>query len=157
MTGILFLLPLPTTQHCSNAPTTHSRGYGTITTYNPHEPRWENLFLSYLSHLRRLHAVYRTHMVILGLSLLEEATLPARNFSPLEVILSVSSAPRNLKAFFLSQEVLAGNIDTISISGSITKERWRLAEKHPTPVSEVFLQGTKKRNRLYYYALTLNL
>lgn len=123
MTGILFLLPLPTTQHCSNAPTTHSRGYGTITTYNPHEPRWENLFLSYLSHLRRLHAVYRTHMVILGLSLLEEATLPARNFSPLEVILSVSSAPRNLKAFFLSQEVLAGNIDTISISGSITKER----------------------------------
>lgn len=87
VTGIFFLLPLPTTQHCSNAPTTHSRGYGTITTYNPHGLWWANLLLSDLNHLRRLHAVYRTHMVILGLSLLEEATLPARNFSPLEVIL----------------------------------------------------------------------
>lgn len=148
MTGILFLLPLPTTQHCSNAPTTHSRGYGTITTYNPHEPWWAKPFLSYLNNQRRLHAVYRTHMVILGLSLLEEATLPARNFSPLEVILSLSSAPLDLKAFFFSQEVLAGNTDTISISQNITKERWILAEKHPTSVSEVFLQRTKKGNRL---------
>lgn len=143
VTGILFLLPLPTTQHCSNAPTTHSRGYGTITTYNPHGLWWANLLLSDLNHLRRLHAVYRTHMVILGLSLLEEATLPARNFSPLEVILSVSSAPRDLKAFSLSQEALAGNTDTISISWGITKERWGLAEKHPASVSEVFLQRTK--------------
>lgn len=109
---------------------------------------WANLFLSYLNHQRRLHAIHGTHMVILGLSLLEEATLPARNFSPLEVILSISSAPRDLKAFFLSQEVLAGNTDTISISQNITKERWRLAEKHPTSVSEVFLQRTKKGNRL---------
>lgn len=62
-------------------------------------------------------------VILLGLSLLEEATLPDRNFSPLEVTLSVSSAPRDLKAFSLSQEVLAGNTDTISISRSITKER----------------------------------
>lgn len=123
VTGILFLLPLPTTQHCCNAPATHRRGYGTITTDNPHGLWWANLLLSDLNHLRRLHTVYRTHMVILlGLSLLEEATLPARNFSPLEVILSISSAPRDLKAFSLSQEVLVGNTDTISISRSITRE-----------------------------------